>query len=440
MLKKHIKRFWETPIRELSGIKRKTYRFIKVLAISAHAFFTNQCTLRASALTFYTLLSIVPVVAMSFAIAKGFGFQLYLEDQLTVKFQEHKEVIEQIIIFSKNLLENTKGGLLATLGIIVFIWSIIKVLNNIERAMNDIWGIKKQRPLRKKFSDYLAMMLIGPIVFFLASSITVFIVSTLESYIVQSSLHDKISASLVFFIRLTPYCLIWILFSFIYFFMPNTKVTLSAAIIGGVIGGTTYQIVQRLYLKFQIGASSYGAIYGSFAALPLFLLWIQLSWIIVLVGAEISFAWQNIEMYEFGYKDKPLSHRLTLILSIVVTSICVHRFLEQKSPVTIKKLFKKTKIPTHFLQEIVFKLVECEILNEVHHPENGQIGYQPGVSVANLYIKDIMDRLDKLGLHHMPQIKEKVAEKIEKVLDTFSKHIEKSSKNILVKDLFKESL
>jgi len=434
-LKNKFESFLKTPASNLKGYRKRLVKVIKIFIISVHAFFKDRCTLRASALTFYSLMSIVPVIAMSFAIAKGFGYQAVLESELRERFAEHQDVLNQVITFSINLLENTKGGLIAIIGSVLLFWSVVKVLNNIEIAMNDIWGAKKQRSLRRKFTDYFAMMLIGPIVFLAAGSVTVFIVSRLEFYISSLSLHETISSPILFLIRLTPFCLVWVLFSFIYYFMPNTKVHLSSAIFGGVIGGTVYQITQRAYLVFQIGATRYGAIYGSFAALPLFLIWMQLSWIIVLAGAEISFAWQNFEIYEFGYQDKPLSHRLRLIISLWITAICVKNFIERGEPYTIKDFYKKTKLPIHFLDSIVKNLKECNILNEVSHSKKDLKGYQPAISVLNLRASDVLEKLSHEGLDEIPGLYNGLGFKFKKILDNFLKIVDNSPENVLLKDI-----
>ncbi len=439
-LKNKFEGFLKSPVRNLNGHRKRFAIVIKIFIISVHAFFKDRCTSRASSLTFYSLMSIVPVIAMSFAIAKGFGYQAVLESELKERFSEHQDVLNQIITFSINLLENTKGGLIAIVGSVLLFWSGIKVLNNIEIALNDIWGIRKQRSLRRKFTDYFTMMLIGPTVFLAASSVTVFIVGRLEYLISSLSLHETITSPILFLIRLTPFCLVWVLFSFIYFFMPNTKVHLSSAIFGGIIGGTVYQITQRLYLIFQIGATRYGAIYGSFAALPLFLIWMQLSWIIVLAGAEISFAWQNFEIYEFGYQEKPLSHRLRVIISLWITSICVKNFVNRKGPVTLKELYKRTKIPIHFLDSIIKNLEECNVLNEVVQSKKNLKGYQPAISAINLRVKDVIEKLSHEGLDEIPGLYSGLGSKFKKVLEDFLKIVDNSPENILLKDVEESNL
>lgn len=435
MLQKLINKLlqiYKTPVREFTGAQKQIFRFCKIVILSTRSFIEDRCILRASALTFYSLMSIVPVIAMSFAIAKGFGYQLHLEKELLERFKEHKEFIEQVIIFSKNFLEDTKGGIIAGIGLVVLFWSVIKVLNHIEGALNNIWGITKQRSWRRKFSDYFAMMFIGPIIFLMAGSVTVFIVGKLKTYVEGLSLHETISTPILFLIQFSPYGLIWVLFTFIYIFMPNTKVKISAAFMGAIVGGSAYQIVQWIYLKFQISAAKLGAIYGSFAALPLFLVWMQLSWIIVLAGAEMSFAWQNFDIYEFGDKKKNISHRMKILLSLFVVHICVKRFLYGEKALNLKQIHKVTNVPLFFLNTILNELVDCKVL--VQSQENG-MGFQPARSLMNLKVKDVIDQLERHGIDEIPNIQYEKKEVFDKILDRFSDTLANCSDNILLKDL-----
>ena len=280
---------WRIRVRNLPRRKSFFIKQLRILLLAIRGFHGDKCPLQASALTFYSILSVVPVVAMAFGVAKGFGFQKLLEKQLLEKFPGQEEVMMQVVNFALSLLENTKGGMIAGIGVAVLLWTVIKVLSNIERSFNTIWEIKKSRTFGRKFSDYLSIMLISPILVIMSSSVTVFI-TTQVTLITEKIALLGIFSSLIFFIlKLLPYCLVWILFTFIYILMPNTKVNFSSGFIAGVFAGTIFQLAQWAYIYFQVGVAKYNAIYGSFAALPLFLVWLQLSWLIVLLGAEISF-------------------------------------------------------------------------------------------------------------------------------------------------------
>jgi len=242
------------------------------------------------------------------------------------QFSGQEEVLTTVISFANSLLANTKGGLLAGVGIMVLFWAVIKVLGNIEYSFNDIWGIKEGRTLGRKFSDYLSVMLLCPILMILASSVTVFITTQITLITAKVALLGMFSSIIFFVLKLLPYCLIWVLFTFLYIFMPNTKINFKSGILAGIIAGTLYQLVQWGYIVFQVGAAKYNAIYGSFAALPLFLIWLQLSWLIVLFGAELSFAHQNVDTYEFEPDSLNISDHFKKLLSLQTCHVLVKNF------------------------------------------------------------------------------------------------------------------
>jgi membrane protein len=307
---------WRVRAKDLSRTKYFLVKQLRILILTARGFRKDKCNLSASALTFYSVLSIVPVVAMAFGIAKGFGFQNILEKQLLEKFQGQEEVMNRVVSFARSLLENTKGGIIAGIGIIFLLWTVIKVFSQIERSFNDIWEVDTSRTLGRKFSDYLSIMLISPILFILSSSVTVFITTQITAITQKIALIGMFSPVIFLMLKLIPYGLIWILFIFMYILMPNTKVNFASGLIAGVIAGTIYQIAQWGYITFQVGVAKYNAIYGSFAALPLFLIWIQLSWLVVLFGAEISFAYQYVDTYEFDPDSRRISTAFRKLLSL----------------------------------------------------------------------------------------------------------------------------
>jgi len=226
---------WRIRIRELPLGKYLLLRPLRIFILAFRGFAEDKCQLRASALTFYSLLAVVPVMAMAFGIAKGFGFEKNLETLLTNKIQGQEEVIQWIIKFANELLANTRGGVIAGVGVLILFWAVIKLLGNIENAFNDIWGMKKGRSFARKLSDYLSIMLICPILLIMSSSLTVFITSQMMLVTEKIALLGKISPFVFFFLNLLPYCVLWILFIFIYIFMPNTKVSFKGGLLAGVM-------------------------------------------------------------------------------------------------------------------------------------------------------------------------------------------------------------
>lgn len=265
-------------------------RWLRIAYLACCRFYLDKCALNSSSLTYYTLMSLVPMLAMSIAIARGFGYSDVMREQLLERFQDQKEILAKLFDYADLFLEQAKGGAIAGLGVLILFFTVALLLRNLESILNHIWQVKRIRNWRRIFTDYLSIMLVAPIFFIFASSASVFVVDLLESW-VQNSL-------LLFFIHIIPYGLFWILFSFIYLFMPNCNVQIRSAMLGGVVAACLYLIVQWGYIYFQLSVSQYGLIYGNMAALPLLLIWIQLSWFIILFGAEISHAHQTADEHE----------------------------------------------------------------------------------------------------------------------------------------------
>ncbi len=422
----------------LENLPRKKSFFIKQLRIfllSTRGFAEDKCYLRASALTFFSLISIVPVVAMSFGIAKGFGFEKLLQKRLLEQFAGQGEIVMKIIDFAHSLLADTKGGLLAGVGVIVLFWAVIKVLGNIESSFNDIWGIKEARPLGRKFSDYLSVILLCPILMIMASSVTVFITTQVTLITEKVALLGIFSAVIFSVLKLLPYCLIWILFTFLYIFIPNTKVHFSSGILAGIIAGTIYQIVQWAYIIFQVGAAKYNAIYGSFAALPLFLIWLQLSWLIVLFGAELSFAHQNVDTCEFESDSLRISDYFKKLLSLQTCHLLVRNFAKGTGPLTATEISKRLDIPIRLVHQILYELVACGIISDRRTEEYKELTYQPARDINTLTIKFVVESLEDRGIDNIPVAQTAGLKVISEILQTFREEIKTSRINTLLKDI-----
>lgn len=393
---------WRIRLRDIPRSKSFFLRQLRIIVLAVRGFDEDRCQLRASALTYYSLLSIVPVVAILFGIAKGFGFQEVLEKELLQKLSAHQAVLVQVMDFAKSLLETTRGGLIAGIGLVVLFWTVIKVLGSIERSFNTVWGVKTSRPWGRKFTDYVSVLLIAPILFFLASSIMVFITSQVTFITEKFALLGFFSSLIFFLLKLLPYCIVWILFTFIYIFMPNTKVKFSSGLVAGIVAGSIYQLVQLGYISFQVGVARYNAIYGSFAALPLFLVWLQLSWLVVLFGAEISFSHQNVDTYEFEPDCLQVSVSFKKLLSLRIVHVLVKNFSAGKSPLTASMITQLLESPIRLVRQILFELVESGIVSAVVTEDDEKPAYQPGRDIDSLTIQYVIDTLERRGVDNIP--------------------------------------
>lgn len=417
---------------------RKKMFFIKqlrVVILTLRGFNEDLCSLRASALTFYSLLSIVPVFALVFGIAKGFGTDKPLEKQLLDKFPGQEEVLIQVIEFARTLLEPTKGGMLAGIGLAILFWIVIKLLSNIERSFNDIWGIKESRSTLRKITDYFSIMLICPVLILMSSGITVFIITQIKQITEKFTFLGFFSPLIFFSFKLLPYGVICGVFTFIYIFMPNTKVKFLSGLIAGVIAGITYQFAQWGYINFQVGVAKYNAIYGSFAALPLFLIWLQISWLIVLFGAEISFALQNLDTYEFEPDCSRVSTSFKKLLSLQTAHLIVMNFSDAHKPLTANQISHILEIPLRLVNHILYELVECGVAVETKTKDDLEFAYQPARSINILTIKYVIDALDNNGTADIPVVKNREQKILSESLQAFNDTIEKSPANRLLKDI-----
>ena len=280
---------WDIPEDPSKPIKSFFIRTLKITLASSIGFFKDECTLKASALTYYSLLTIVPFLAVAFGIATGFGIEKSLESIILEKFKDQPEMANKIMDFTHSTLAHAQGGVIAGTGIIMLIWAVLMLMACIEQSVNDIWKIKKTRSISRKFASYLAITFFCPILLVTSSGISIYALRGIVEASKATDLYHTLNPLINFLFHFVPIVLSWLSFTFVYLFVPSTKVPWKSGVIAGIIAGTTYQIVQWTYFHFQIGLSSYGAIYGSFAAIPLFLIWLNLSWLILLAGAQIAY-------------------------------------------------------------------------------------------------------------------------------------------------------
>lgn len=428
---------WRIRLEDLPFGKSFLIKQIRIFLLALRGFNEDKCFFRASSLTFNTLLSIVPVVAILFGVAKGFGFEAVLQKEILEKFpgQAQQEVLTKVISFAQSMLENAKGGIIAGIGTIILLWSVINVLSHIEASLNDIWEIKASRSWGRKFSDYLALMLLSPLLFIVSSSTTVFVTTQITQLTNRIALLGIISPLIFLSFKLTPYVLIWTLFTIIYILMPNTKVNFKAGLMAGIIAGTIFQIVQWAYISFQVGAAKYNAIYGSFAALPLFLMWVQISWWVVLFGAELAFANQNVNTYEYEPDAKNVSPAFKKLLTLQIAHLLVKNFAAGDIPLTDTEISSRLKMPIRLVHSILYDLVQSRVISETRTNEDQKFGYQPARDINSLTIKYVVDAVEQNGTNSIPVAKTKEFEVLSHAIEEFRDEMEASPANRLLKDI-----
>jgi len=385
---------WRLPTERMSPVKRLLCEVLKVLILAIRFFTTKRVFSHASALTYSTLLAIVPILAVVFAIARGFGYSKYIEVWFRDLFSSQPGVAEAIIGFVNSYLVHTKSGIFLGVGLVFMLYTVLMLVSNIEQTFNEIWQAKRKRSIFRTFTDYLAMLLLFPILIVVSSGLSLFIATmanSLPDFLLLGPAVRKL-------IDLTPYFLMSLLFIGLYVFMPNTHVKVKNAILPGILAGIAMQWLQFFYIHSQIWMTGYNAIYGSFAALPLFMLWVQISWTICLFGAELTYASQNLDYYDLNASTDALSHRCQLMLSAMLMSHVCRRFADGERPYTADELRHATGMPIRIVNDLVYKLIEARLLIEISPDEKGEASrFMPAESLDNLSVGVLIDRLEAHG-------------------------------------------
>ena len=426
---------WNTSLSEISKRKSFILKQMRILVLAARGFLNDKVQLRASALTFYSLLSIIPIAAIVFAIAKGFDVDNNIKIIIQEKFQSQAANLNWLVNEAQTAIEKTSGGYMAGVGIIILFWSVMSLLTNIESSFNHIWQIRTSRPWHRKFTDYLTIMLIAPVFIILSISITLFISINLPDYMTNAPILDFFKPVISFLIKFAPYLLSWLALTILFIIMPNAKVKFIPALISGIIAGTLLQVIQWLYIDLQFGISKLGAIYGSFAAVPLFIIWMQSSWIVVLLGAEISFANQNVSRYELESEALNISAYQKRALMLMILHMIIRNFSLGEKPISASYIAANLKIPVRLARDILQDLSSANIVSIIHANEEKERLYQPAIDINKLTVSFVFSRLDKKGVEQIMVIRNKDYEKIVSMLEKFDKLIAKSDANILIKDL-----
>ena len=381
-----------TPERELTGLWLNLRKLVSVIRITAKHFLDDELQLRASALTYNTLLAIVPILAILIAIAGGFGFEKIIESQILESFPAQRETLSTAFQFVDNYLKFSRSGVVIGIGIVFLLWSVISLLSNIELTMNKIWQAK-ERSLYHKINDYTSLFIILPILMILSSGTSVLITTFLED--AEESL-GFITPLIYKLLELSPYFFTIIFFTVAYMLIPNTKVKFKYALIAGIVCGIAFQIFQFIYLNGQIWVSKYNAIYGSFAFLPLLLLWMQLSWLIFLFGVLLSFSMQTAD-YGNEEKLKKISSQYFDFILLIISCVIVQRFEKGLSPLTLQNISKSYNIPIRVTKLVINKLLDSGIIIETLNEDERVPSYQPAFDISKLSVGMLLNKIDTEG-------------------------------------------
>lgn len=369
---------WHVQRHNTTALAYSCCSLLKKLLLAVEFFTTRRVIDMAAALTYSTLLALVPILAVVFGVARGFGYNKYIEVWFRELLGSQPQAADAIINFVNSYLVHTKSGVLLGVGLVLMLYTVLMLTLNVEKTFNTIWQVKHRRSLYRAVTDYLAMLLLVPVVIVLVSGLS-------------------IAGA-----RLLPYVLMAVVFMAMYMCVPNTKVRLQVVIVPGILAGVGMQALQLFYIHAQVLLSSYNAIYGSFAALPLFMLWVQLSWTICLFGVQLCYTNQNMDELSFRLQVADISPRYRRLLAIILMSRVCQRFADGKRPYTALDLRRLTNIPIRITQDLLYMLVRAGLLSENSADGKDQEPtYQPAMTLQKLTVGAMVERLDSMGGWHL---------------------------------------
>lgn len=368
-------------------------RIIKTVNLTLSAFFNSSLQNKSMSLTYQTVLSIVPAFALLVAIGRGFGLQDALQSQLYQMFPSQGKVISTALSFVDSYLNSATQGVFVGVGIILLLWTVISLLSSIEETFNSIWGVVSNRTLYQKITDYIAICLMIPVLMICSSGVSIFMSSVVQSNLNLPFLSPIVNVSL----ELAPLVLVWLAFTLSYYLIPNTKVDFKYAAIAGFLAAISFQILQLLFVNGQIYVSKYNAIYGSFSFLPLLLIWMQLSWLVLLTGCMIAYSMQNVFTFNLMGDENTISNRGWQNVALIIMAVAVQRFHEKKKPLTKQEIAVQYYLPIRIVGRLIDKLRSANLLYDVNLGQGVQ-GISPAVESENFTVADFLKAFDEIGV------------------------------------------
>ena len=429
---------WLVDTDSMPFFRRSAYQLLRVVSLTLRGFVRDKCLFRAQALTFITVMSIVPLLAFTFSVAKGLGAYGRLQTQIIVPFLDDNlggltaaadggtSSVDMRATIDKMLetVNNTDFAGLGLFGLGLLLYLVVKLLSAIEGSFNEIWGIERARSLLRKVADYLSILVVVPILLVAATGATAAIKSGEAFGDVQKYLHLGPVVNEV--IRFSSFFAAWLGFAFVYLFMPNTRVRLFSALMGGLLGGGLWQLAQKLYVEGQVGMANQSAIYAGIAAIPIFLIWVNVSWITVLMGAELAFAHQNEAAFRQIARSREEDQSFRERVALRALARLARYFHAGEKLPAVPALAEEMGVPERSLEEVLLALRDEGLIARVQGKGRR---YVFTVSPDHVRVKDVLDALKGTRSTAQLEIRDPVDETLEHLLDAFEEEQEHSALN-----------
>jgi len=392
---------WRRTTTELdTWYKRLGYRVARTITLVVRGFTSKNLNDQAKALTYSLIFAVIPILAMIVAVAKGFGVADVIEKQLNASFLGETNMVPTIMSMVERYLETAQDGVFIGIGILILLWAVYSFFQSVEAAFNRIWNVKKSRSILRQATTYIAIVVLVPVLIVCSAGIDIFVNTTVESTIHVEALHDFFHTSGV---KMLQFALCWLFFTWMYVAIPNTKVRFWSGFIPGVLMGTLFQLLQMLSVYLIALLSRTSIVYGAFASIPILMTWLQWTSLLILIGAEMSYAIQNNEQFEYEQDLNSMSRRYKDFVMLYLLSRIVKRFEAGEAPYTAHELAVRDHLPIRLVNQLLSRMVETFVLREVYQEGDEDKAYQPALDTHKISVSMVMDRIDMQGTEEFLQ-------------------------------------
>ena len=380
--------------------KRLGYRVLRTIVLVVRGFTSKNLNVRANSLTYSLVFAIIPILAMILAVAKGFGVADLIQQQLNDSFLGETNLVPTIMAMVERYLDTAQGGVFLGVGLIILLWAVYSFFRNAESAFNEIWNVKQSRSVIRQLTTYIAIVVLIPILVVVTSGLSIFVNSTVVASLPNAAFFTQFRSGIV---RLLQFVICWALFTWMYAAIPNTKVKFLSALIPGILIGTLFQLLQMLSVYIIVFLSRTSIVYGAFATLPILLTWLQWTCLLILIGAEMSFAIQNNELFEYQHDVEKMSRRYKDFITLYLLAVIIKRFEQDEPPLTAHELATHNHIPLRLVNQLLSRLVETQLLREIYIENKEDRTFQPALDTHLITIGMVFDRIDCQGTEEFLQ-------------------------------------
>lgn len=372
--------------------KRVRYKLLQTIILVVRGFRDKDLNVRANALTYSLLFAIVPIIAVILAIARGFGFEQVIEMKLNESFLGETNLVPTIMEWVDRYLQTAQGGVFLGIGLLVLLWAVYSFFRMVETSFNGIWNVRQSRSFGRQFANYLAILFLVPVLIIVTSGLSLLLGSAASNPLIQA-----IEPLRRWTLRILPFIVASGIFTWMYIAIPNTKVRFVAAVVPGVLVGVLFQLIQMLSTYLMMFFTRTSVVYGAFAAIPLVLIWLHISCLLLIVGAELGFAIQNNEMFAYERDLQHMSRRYKDYVMLYLLTIIIRRFEQDEIPLTAHELAQQNQLPIRLVSQLLSRLEETHIVREVYVEDKEDTTYVPAFDTHRITVGMVLDRVSAQG-------------------------------------------